>query len=111
MRFPREMPERRRVTRKCVFGSPDAVDGEEGEEEDEEVSDGAAGELEARRAATVREAAVPLWAEHRCIVRRELRNPLAVRVGRVKLSMVWSSRARSGGTGTDNRVTSAASFL
>jgi hypothetical protein len=69
--------------RKCVYGSPDAV-GEE-EEEDEE-SCGAGGE--ARRAATVREAAVPLWTEHRCIVRRELRSPLGVRVGRTTLSMV-----------------------
>lgn len=96
MRFPREIPERRRVTRKCVFGSFDAVDGEEGEEEDEVASDGAAGDLEARRAATVREAAVPLWAEHRCIVRRGLRNPLGVRVGRAILSMVvWSRSSRT----------------
>jgi hypothetical protein len=36
----------------------------------------------------VREAAVPLWTEHRCIVRRELRSPLGVRVGRTTLSMV-----------------------
>jgi hypothetical protein len=78
-RFPREMPERRRVMRKCVCGSPDAV----GEEEDEE----GCGVGEARRAATVREAVVPLWTEHRCIVRRVLRSPLGVRVGRT-LSMV-----------------------
>ncbi len=83
MRFPREMPERRRVMRKCVFGSPDAV-GEEEEDEDEERGGGG----DARSAATVREAAVPLWAEHRCIVRRELRNTLAVRVGRATQSMV-----------------------
>src|SRR6266404_9786929 len=81
MRFPREMPERRRVMRKCVFGSPDAV-GEEEDDEDEESDDGG----DARSAATVREAAVPLWAER--IVRRELRNPLAVRVGRATQSMV-----------------------
>jgi len=51
-RFPREMAERRRVMRKCVFGfrSSEVVVGgaEAGEDE------------EARRAATVREAAVPL---------------------------------------------------
>jgi hypothetical protein len=50
------MAERRRVMRKCVFGSPEVGDEEEDEDEDE-VS-GAGGE--ARRAATVREAAVPL---------------------------------------------------
>ena len=77
-RFPREMPERRRVMRKCVCGSPDAV----GEEDEEGCGFG-----EARRAATVREAVVPLWTEHRCIVRRVLRSPLGVRVGRT-LSMV-----------------------
>lgn len=81
MRFPREMPERRKVTRKCVFGSPDPVD------EEEVVGDGVAGDSEARRAATVREATVPLCAEHRCIVRRELKNPLVVRAGRATLSM------------------------
>jgi hypothetical protein len=84
------MAERRRVMRKCVFGvgSSEVV---VCEEEDEEVVSGGAeaGEdEEARRAATVREAAVPLWTEHLCIVRRELRNPLAVRVGRATLSMV-----------------------
>jgi hypothetical protein len=76
------MPERRRVMRKCVHGSPDAV----GEEEDDEESCGVGGE--ARRAATVREAVVPLWTEHRCIMRRELRSPLGMRVGRTTLSMV-----------------------
>ena len=70
MRFPRDMPERRRVMRKCVFGSSPAVV----EEEDK----GCGGVSEEARAATVREAAVPLWAEHRCTVRRELRKPLAV---------------------------------
>ena len=63
-----------------MCGSPDAV----GEEEDEEEGCGVG---EARRAATVREAAVPLWTEHRCIVRRVLRSPLGMRVGRT-LSMV-----------------------
>lgn len=82
-RFPREIPDRRRVIRKCVHGSPGVV----GEEEDEdEESCGVGGE--ARRAATVREAAVPLWTEHRWIVRKELRSPLGVRVGRTTLSMV-----------------------
>ena len=50
-RSPREMPERRKVMRKCVLGSS-SVD-----------VDGGGGE--ARRAATVREAAVPLWTELR----------------------------------------------
>jgi len=82
-RFPREMPERRRVMRKCVYGSPDVV-GEEEEDEEESCGDGG----EARRAATVREAAVPLWTEHCCIARRELKSPLVrVRVGRTTLSM------------------------
>ena len=55
MRFPRDMPERRRVMRKCVFGSsPEVV--EELEEEDK----GCGGASEEARAATVREAAVPL---------------------------------------------------
>jgi len=76
-RFPREMAERRRVMRKCVFGSPDVV----GEEEEGDEDSCGVGE-EARRAATVREAAVPLCTEHRCIVRRVLRSPLGVRVGR-----------------------------
>jgi hypothetical protein len=51
----------------------------------------------------VREAAVPLWTECRCIVRKELRSPLGVRVGRTTLSMVvgvqckcnWRVRAES----------------
>ena len=55
MRLPREMQERRKVMRKCVFDSSD----------EDEVSAGTGGEAGAsRRAATVREAAVPLWAEH-----------------------------------------------
>lgn len=45
MRFPSEMAERRKVMRKCVFGS-----------KAEEDNDGG----EVARAATVREAAVPL---------------------------------------------------
>ena len=60
-RFPREMAERRRVMRKCVFGA--------GVEEE--------GGGEAASAATVREAAVPLWAARSCsvmgAVRRERR--------------------------------------
>lgn len=83
------MAERRRVMRKCVFGGSPEVVGEE-EEEEEEVSAGG----EARRAATVREAAVPLWAEHRCAVRREVRNPLGVRPGRATLSMRMGCRRR-----------------
>ena len=51
---PREMAERRRVTRKCVFGA--GVEEEEGGE--------------AASAATVREAAVPLWAARSCSVVR-----------------------------------------
>ena len=93
MRLPREMPERRKVMRKCVFGSPKVVDGEEGEDE---VSGGAGGETEVSwRAATVREAAVPLWAEHRCAVKRELRKLLAVRpvrAGRATLSIGMGRR-------------------
>ncbi len=88
-RFPREMPERRRVMRKCVYGSPDAV-AEEGEDEEETCGVGG----EARRAATVREAAVPLWTEHRCIVRKELRSPLGVIVGRMTFSMVVAVRCK-----------------
>ena len=87
-RFPRDMPERRRVMRKCVCGSADVVDGEE----DDKGGCGVGGE--ARRAATVREAAVPLWTEHRCIVRRGLRSPLAVKVGRTKLSMVVAVKCK-----------------
>ena len=59
--------------RKCVFGSSPEV-----EEEEEEEDKGCGGASEEARAATVREAAVPLWAERRCTVRRELRKPLAV---------------------------------
>lgn len=54
MRLPREMAERRRVMRKCVFGTSLEVVGEEEEEDD--VSGGG----REARAATVREAAVPL---------------------------------------------------
>jgi hypothetical protein len=43
--------------RKCVYGSPDAVAEDEDDEDDEETC-GVGGET--RRAATVREAAVPL---------------------------------------------------
>jgi hypothetical protein len=75
--------------RKCVCGSPEAVDDEE---EDDKGSCGVGGE--ARRAATVREAAVPLWTEHRCIVRRELRSPLGLRVGRTRLSMVVAMKRK-----------------
>jgi hypothetical protein len=50
-RFPREMPERHRVTWKCVCGSLDAA------EDQEEESCGVGGEA---RRATVREASVPL---------------------------------------------------
>lgn len=47
--------------RKCVLGSsPEVLD----EKEEEDKGSGGAGEE--ARAATVREAAVPLWAEHRC---------------------------------------------
>ena len=59
--------------RKCVLGSSPEVLDEEGVEDKESGNAG-----EEARAATVREAAVPLWAEHRCTVRRELRKPLAV---------------------------------
>jgi hypothetical protein len=65
------MAERRRVMRKCVLGSSD------------EVGEDAGGEgEEARRAATVREAAVPLCAALRCCARRVLRKLGAVSVGR-----------------------------
>ncbi len=67
-----------------MLGSPDAV-GEKEEDEDEESCGGGGN---ARSAATVREAAVPLWAERRFIVRRELRSPLTVRLGRATLGMV-----------------------
>jgi hypothetical protein len=66
----------------CGSESPDAVG--EHEDEEEEIC-GVGGE--ATRAATVREAAVPLCTEQRCILRRELRSPLGVRVGRTTLSI------------------------
>lgn len=84
MRLPREMAERRRVMRKCVFCSSSELVGEE--------DDGVSGGGEAARAATVREAAVPLWAER--TVRREFRSLLAVRAGRARLSIGVSMRRR-----------------
>jgi hypothetical protein len=66
-RFPRDIQKRRRVMRKCVCGSPDGV-GEEVDDDEERCVVG----REARRIATVREAAVPLCTEQRYIVRREL---------------------------------------
>ena len=71
--------------RKCVFASLE-VAGEEEEVEKVLVSASAGGET-SLKAATVREAAVPLWAEHRCAVERNLRNPLIVRAGRATLSV------------------------
>jgi hypothetical protein len=91
MRLPREMAERRSVMRKCVFcSSSELVGEEEGEEDDVR---GAWGEA---RAATVREAAVPLWAKRRRAVQIELRSPLVLRAGRARLSMGVAGNGRSG---------------
>src|ERR1700761_1643615 len=65
-RAPREIAESRRVTRKCVFGSV--------------VPEGGGGED--ARAATVREAAVPLWAARICGTVRDFRRALRVKARR-----------------------------